>query len=556
LHRNVKTIRVAIVGAVAVIAIAVVIRIVWPPAPPEGHDLLREVYTPHFAPVPERPPAGDAIALFKERLRSHEGAAFLRRWLPSQGGTLWLSLLVVVAVGVNVERLRHPRNLDLLALQALGLCFFDVLSFTRRLQDPYWLALLWWIFAAVFALSLLLAVRAVWRVTHPFGEDWRPPAARKTLAAIAIVVLALDVTAALVREPDDSSYFVNLGAQRLRERGRLPYGDPLLTGTPGAAYGPLLYVAQVPFQLLVDPLHLNESSTPRPPLGPDSQYRLPSPLAAQLCTIAFFLLGAWALHGAGTRFGSREIGWALVALYCGSTFVIGMGGEEYYIGGMTYISHIGPPAVTTAAFAALGRPALSGVLLVAATGCGFYPAFLFPAFAGHYWTRRRELRRFLVAATSAGVLLAAFVLLLSRPAGGRGLIGTILWDTFGHHSDPAGYGASPFGFWGQRAGFHGWLTHPLVGTSGLSAPVMLLFFTFAASCFLLARRRGARELALLSAAIVVGANLVKIHATGTYVTWFYPFLLLGLFLPARADALPSVTIVDSACPSGRDHQPS
>jgi len=48
---------------------------------------------------------------------------------------------------------------------------------------------------------------------------------------------------------------------------------------------------------------------------------------------------------------------------------------------------------------------------------------------------------------------------------------------------------------------------------------------------------------------------LKIHATGTYVTWFYPFLLLGLFLPARPDGpAPSVRIVDSACPSGTDHQ--
>jgi hypothetical protein len=224
-----------------------------------------------------------------------------------------------------------------------------------------------------------------------------------------------------------------------------------------------------------------------------------------------------------------------------------MGGEEYYIGGMTYISHIAPPAVTTAAFATLARPALSGVLLVAATGCGFYPAFLFPAFCGHFWTRRAEFRRFLTGVVVAGIALAAFVLLLSRPAAGRGLIGTILWDTFGHHSDPAGYGASPFGFWGQRTGPHGWLIHPLIGNSGLTAPVMLMFFVFAIACFFAARTRGARELALLSAAIVIGANLVKIHATGTYVSWFYPFLLLGLFLPARPNAAgASVTIEDSA----------
>jgi hypothetical protein len=551
----VKAIRVAIAGALALLAIAVVTRLAWPPAPPEAHDLLREVYTPRFAPVPERPAAADLIASLTHRLRTPEGAVFVRRWLPSQGGTLWLSLLVVIAAGLNFDRRRHSRNLDLLAMQALGWCFFDILFFTRRLQHPEWLGLLWWSFAAIAAISTFLAVRAVWRVVHPFKEEWHPPAARRTLAAIALFTIALDVAAGLAREPDDSSYFVNLGAQRLRERGRLPYGDPLLTGTPGAAYGPLLYVAQVPFQWLVDPIHLNATTSPRPPLGPDSQYRLPSPLAAKLCTIGFLLVGAWALFAASRRYGSREIGWAAVALYCGSPFVLGMGGEEYYIGGMTYISHIAPPALTTAAFAALAYPAASGVLLVAATGCGFYPAFLLPAFIGHYWTRRRDLTRFLSGVVVAGAALGAFVLALSRPAAGRGLIGTILWDTFGHHSDPAGYGASPFGFWGQRTGLHGWLIHPLVGHSGLTAPVMLLFFAFAIACFFAARRRGARELALLSAAIVIGANLVKIHATGTYVSWFYPFLLLGLLLPARPDTSgASATIGDSACPKGTNHQ--
>jgi hypothetical protein len=84
---------------------------------------------------------------------------------------------------------------------------------------------------------------------------------------------------------------------------------------------------------------------------------------------------------------------------------------------------------------------------------------------------------------------------------------------------------------------------------------MLSFFAFTIACFFAARRRGARELALLSAAIVIGANVVKIHSTGTYVSWFYPFLLLGLFLPARRDPRdPSVTIGDSACPNETDRQ--
>ncbi|MGE5814259.1 MAG: hypothetical protein ACM36C_07215, partial [Acidobacteriota bacterium] len=286
-----RSIRVTITFALAVLAVATVVRLVWPPAPPGAHELLREVYTPHFAPVPEPARTTDLIAWLHEGWHPHQGTALMRRWLPSQGGTLWFSLLVMVAVGLNTRRLRHPRHLDLLAVQVLGVCFFDILFFTRRFQDPYWLAFFWWVFGAIVTLSLFLAVRTVWRVVHPFTDEWRPSSTRRTLAAVALLAVALDVTVALVREPDDSGYFVNLGAQRLRERGRLPYGDPLLTGTPGAAYGPLLYVAHVPFQWLVDPISLNISSSPRPPLGGDSQYRLPSPLATQLCTATFLITG-------------------------------------------------------------------------------------------------------------------------------------------------------------------------------------------------------------------------------------------------------------------------
>jgi hypothetical protein len=132
---------------------------------------------------------------------------------------------------------------------------------------------------------------------------------------------------------------------------------------------------------------------------------------------------------------------------------------------------------------------------------------------------------FLSTATAIGVA----VLLLSRPAGERGLVGTILWDTFGHHTDPRGYGASPFGFWGQREGLRAWVMHPLVAESGFTTPAFLSFLVLAVAGFWLARGRRPQQLALLTGSVAIGASLLKIHPTGTYVAWYYPFLLLGLF---------------------------
>jgi hypothetical protein len=358
----------------------------------------------------------------------------------------------------------------------------------------------------------------------------------KPLIAVALVMLACDTMIALVREPDDVGFFVNLGAQRLRERHELPYGDPLLTGSPGAAYGPLLYVAHVPFQLALAPERLNRESVDRPVLGAQGTYNLPPPLATKLCTIAFHLLGVAALLVAARRLAGADAAWAIVALYCGSAFVLGIGGEDFFIGGMTYISHIAPTAMTLVAYALLPAPWLSGVALALAAGVGFYPAFMAPAWLGYYWTNASNWSRFVLGFLPTAAAIGISVLLMSRPAGGRGLVATIVFDTFGHHTDPAHYGFSPFSFWGQRGGVRGWFNSPLVDHSSFTTPFLLAFVAFAVGSFWLARRRAPHHLALLAAAIAIGSSLQKIHPTGTYVAWAYPFLLLGLFADSPAAA--------------------
>ena len=322
---------------------------------------------------------------------------------------------------------------------------------------------------------------------------------------------------------------MNLGAQRLRERVACPYGDPLLTGSPGAAYGPLLYVAHLPFQYALSPTRVNADSPDLPQLGANATYTTPQPLATKLCTIAFHLIGVAALFFIGASLRSRRIGWALVALYAGSAFVLGVGGDNYYIGGMTYISHIAPTAMTLVAFALVRAPASAGIALAVAAGVGFYPAFMAPAWLGHYWDRPRSRWSFIAGFAAAALAIAIPVLLMSRPAGGHGLVGTILSDTFGHHTDPRHYGFSPFSFWGQRQGVRGWFANPLASGSSLTTPLFLTFAAFVTASFWLARRTRPAQLALVIAAVAIAASLQKIHPTGTYVAWAYPFLMIGLF---------------------------
>jgi hypothetical protein len=522
-----------------VLSLAVLVCIaavcVWPGRGPQQHELLREVYSPTFEHVPPFGTIGDAVVQLRQDVSSRTSQTAL----PLSGQTIVLLIAVIVTVGIGFDfsRPRSPRNVDILLIVALSVAFFDIMRFARiRLTPASW-RLLDLVFTAIVALSLALLLRALWRAGHTTSaasSAWQPNLRGIPLAAVALALVACDVYVALAREPDDAGYFINLGAQRLRERGRLPFGDPLLTGTPGAAYGPILYAAHVPFQVLIEPHPPNVDATSRPPLGEAATYYLPPPLATKLCTITLHLAGLLALFIAATRLtGTPDIGWGLVGLYAGSAFVLGVGGERDMIGGMTFASHIAPAALTLIAFACLPSPALAGVLLAVSTGAGFYPGFMLPAWAAFFWRDRARLVRFLAGFAVAAALIGGSTFLLSRPADGRGRVGTILHDTFGHHTDPAGYGRSPFGFWGQREGVRRWLSTPLVGDSGLTTPAYVVFFGLVAATCVIARHASASQLALLTAVIAIAASVIKVQSTGSYVAWAYPFLLIGIFATAR-----------------------
>ena len=147
-------------------------------------------------------------------------------------------MLVALAVAFDFSGRRTGRNVDLVLMLALGLMFFDMMRFFRIRLDPAY----WRLLDLVYSVGLRPQrrapdSRAVAGVV-PLGAaaSWQPNLRGRPLAAIALVLVACDVLAALARTPDDSGYFINLGAQRLRERGRLPYGDPLLTGNTWRAH--------------------------------------------------------------------------------------------------------------------------------------------------------------------------------------------------------------------------------------------------------------------------------------------------------------------------------
>ena len=65
---------------------------------------------------------------------------------------------------------------------------------------------------------------------------------------------------------------------------------------------------------MLAPSPVNPESPPRPLIEQGQKYFLPPLLAAKLCTIAFHLLGVWALYAAARRLAGARVGWALVVL--------------------------------------------------------------------------------------------------------------------------------------------------------------------------------------------------------------------------------------------------
>ena len=494
---------------------------------------LTEVYTPTI-PVVEFAPASESLRALDSRLREDPQLTIIRQVLPDQAGVLWIALLVFLVVGFDYARPWSPRNIDLLIVQVIGWCLIgslDLLVTVSRRSDASYYGLIRLMFTIVTALSAILIGRMVWRSTRSDTWTWTSPVDVRTLAALAAFTVSLSLAFPFLRPAEDASYFTNLGGQRLRERGLLPYGDPMLTNSPGAGYGPLMYAAQAGMQMILRE-SANNPSPDLPQLGENSTYMAPSPTSSQFLLAGFQLLAAWALFRIGQRCSGDSLGLALAALYCGSVGVLGVGGSGDQVGGMTFVSHIVPASVTLVAFRYLDRPVAAGGLLAAAAAFGFYPAFIFPTWLGYYWGDSRKAAYQYVAGFGVVCLaVIVWVLMASRPADGLGLVATIVRDTLGHQTDPEVYGRTPFGFWGQQTGVWRWLIQPMVGESAMLSPFFLLYCAFLGATAIIARNAGLVGLALLTSAVALGANIWKIHATGAYLAWYYPFLLIGALGP-------------------------
>jgi hypothetical protein len=468
---------------------------------------------------------------------------------PSDGGAILAGTLILFVVAGRFRPFRLLWNLELVMLLLSAFFLVDVIARWAGLikndySDPVQRGVFTVQFTALFALLIWWVLRGC---AGAFGRprDWTPNVGRPVLVALVAILVLWNALTVLVRRPDDCGIYSTLGAQRMLERGQYPYGDAKLRGGAAATYGPVFYAT-----------HLGAlASFPHPKNAPDadplpeSGYQLPPLWPTRLICLAFHLGGLWALFAIGRRLAGTDVALALVALYAGSPYVFGLGGPTAWVCGLTYISHIAPAALVLGALACTRWPVVSGALLALGAGTVYYPAFFFPSMLGYLTSRRGAALRFAVGFAGMGLLIAGSVVAFTETTPDKNAVRLFFESTLDHQESEAQYGMSPFGFFGVHPDAAVKLHKPLFSIPGLdpqspfTKPLFLGLAALSLLGFFLARNRRPAQLAFLLAAIAAAVQLWKTQATGTYVEWYYPLLLIGIF----ADR-PTAAAVSSAGP--------
>ena len=244
----------------------------------------------------------------------------------------------------------------------------------------------------------------------------------------------------------------------------------------------------------------------------------------------------------GHRLGGLPVGFGLACLYIVSPYVLGLGGDETFATGLAFISHIAPTAVMLLAFAMLPRPWVAGALLAVAAGVLFYPAFFFLPWLGYYFWRGKDWRRFAVGFLVVATLIAILVLSMTQPIEGKSRLWTVYEATVGHQEAQHSYGASTFSFWGTHTEISSLWQKRLLEDYYLLRPSVITFMLFLVGSFFMAKGRTLSQFAFLTGALAIAIQLWKSHAGGTYVEWYYPFLLIGILGQRSAEGDSAVSL--------------
>lgn len=386
---------------------------------------------------------------------------------------VFLPLCLIFLLGlIDWRRLRRLANLDLLVLLGFGVSHY----FFNRAEIGVSVPL-------VYPVLLYLLGRSLWIGLRGRGEGLRPvwPVAWMLIAALFLMGFRVGLNVA-------DSGAIDVGYAGVVGADRIAHGEPLYDNFPddisaGDTYGPLNYVAYVPFELIW-------------PWSGEWDDLPAAHGAAVLFDVATFLL--LILLGLRIRPGPEGHRLAATLAFGWAAFPY----PAYVLESNSNDSLIAALLVATLLLAA--KPLARGALLAAATWSKFVAAPLAPM----YLTHERRLRpALLFLGGFALVTLAA----IAWPAIDPGL------HTFYDRTIATQSGReSPFSIWGQTS------LEPirialLVGLGALSIAFAVI-----------PRQKSIVQLAALSATLIILLQLTLQHWFYLYIVWFYPLLLTSL----------------------------
>jgi glycosyl transferase family 87 len=400
---------------------------------------------------------------------------------------LWLPLcLLFLAPFVDPRRPFRLLHLDLLAILGFGVSHF----FFNRGEIATSVPLVYPVLGYLLLRCLAAGIRPSPRPNRlvPFVPViWLLVG----VAFLGAFRIGLNVTDSNVI---DVGYSGVVGADRIVD-GDPIYGKGFAPGNEhGDTYGPVAYLAYVPF----------EQALPWSGHWDD----LP---AAHAAAITFDLLTLLALYGLGRRLRDGPEGRAL-----GAALAYAWAACPYTAFVLETNSNDGLVALLVVLALLVTAPGARGAAVALGGVAKFAPLALAPLLAtvDH---RRRSIGIFAVVVL---VVLAATVLPFVPHGGLRELYDR----TFGYQIGRP----SPFSLWGQVPSL-GWLQTGV--KAGAVALALLLAF--------LPRRKDARQVAALAAAVLIAVQLGVNHWFYLYVVWFLPPLLVTA-LGAYRDPAPMV----------------
>jgi hypothetical protein len=278
--------------------------------------------------------------------------------------------------------------------------------------------------------------------------------------------------------------------ERIQTNGRCESANP-----QGDTYGPVAYETYLPGYLA---------------LGWSGKWDdLP---AAHLSSIAFDLLCLAGLALVGLRFGGQRLAATLAFAWAAYPFTA-------YVS-MSNTNDALPPLFLIWGFWLATLPAARGAFAALSGWTKFGSLVVAPLWASYPERRLRPTLAF--AAAFLAATLVAFSILLLEPDPSHAA--RVFWDrTLGWQIDRE----SPFSIWDWRQYHAGLpdlhLLQRVLEVALLVAAVAVYFFP---------RRKSPLQLAALTAALLIGVELVLTHWSYLYLPWFFPFAAFAVLAPA------------------------